>query len=657
MTNWLNKYKLKKFQQPAGPLLPSWYFGDDENSYHQQSLYGWDSSMGKQYAGPDMNIAAHSKAGDLNEAFSHNQTYTSNFGNVANDVQHFYNMGQYTDAIDFMNKYNSNIDTLNNFWKGDVTYRNDTNGHTATDATAHNRLFKDMFNSRSIKGGDIGYQGALEGQAGSQTWLRRADWYDKPLDQLTPEEKAARSFQIDLGNGNKVTYYKDWKGHIRMDNTPPRVPPETPPGTTPPVVTPPGKNPPGSSIFNPAEFRKKTMPNFAWSDWAPLGGVLAVNNLATEWNRSLASKLKSPLEEAPYLQSKVTDAYYTNSALNERASNIKNQFGELAAGTSDINAQQRLMQQGSEQVNPLYVEAANAKQNEFRQTTQQAQEVANKNNLFGVEARNKNNKSAVALGNAILNANAKRNEEWATNVKDFTNKMYNSYTDALQTYRLNELARNAAERSMQGQQEIDKIDQEFADIYRDPTKSSQFDSFLNELKNSYTTTDDRFAGMFSSDQDYNDFMSSLYGENGELTPEAKAKLLELWNTQNDFASKYRGAYNTDLNNLYYMNQVKKKNISNRVALENAQDPYYISNQLHFNWQDKPFGAKNGGTLKAAKGAKLLSNLDAFLKAKTQADKIKSKESIAVDTQMYKNLNAELDRLNKEQLLLLKTIFK
>ncbi len=634
MTNWL-----KKYQNPAGSLTNNIYFRDPNQR--------WLDSVGNTYLNDIYNIIE-------------NSTDKQAIINDINDMQRRH-YGIYT-ANNGVNKpvnYDTNTENYQKDIIGNYNFVNTTGIQGAINNQRYKTDATKQITGDKVTNGKWGTDGYYGGQTDDRRLLGRIT---NGTDDYTPDEVS--NINNRLKNSGIEMYLDPTTNYYMLrplEDTPPRippvVPPVVPPETPPPVAPPPGVNPPGSSIFNPAEFRKKTMPNFAWSDWAPLGATLAVNNLATEWNRSLASKVGAPLEEAPYLQSKVTDAYYTDSALNERASNIKNQFGELAAGTSDINAQQRLMQQGSEQVNPLYAEAANAKQNEFRQTTQQAQEVANKNNLFGVETRNKNNKSAVALRNAILNANAKRNEEWAANAKDFTNKMYNSYTDALQTYRLNELARNAAERSLRGQQEIEEIQRDFADRYRDPTKSSQFNSFLNELKNSYTTTDDRFAGMFSSDQEYNDFMSSLYGENGELTPEAKAKLLELWNMQNDFASKYRSAYNTDLNNLYYINQIKMKNIANRVALENAQDPYYVSNQLHFNWQDRPFGAKNGGTLKAAKGAKLLSNLNAFLKAKTQADRIKSKESIAVDTQMYKNLNAELDRLNKEQLLLLKTIFK
>ena len=201
--------RVRKFQS-AGKF-PQWY----SNLYKFQNLTGWNNTLNQSLAGPSITNenAGHYRAGDLNEAYNKNNSYTSNSNLVGQDLQSYYNSSFNGKPLEtFVNEYNSNAAKIRGYWDEERAYNQQG-------ATEHNRLFKNMFNNRSNDSNNawnIGYDTNLEDVVGSSTWLRRMDRYEKEFDQLSDEEKKSRIHTIDLGNGNYGQVYKKANGDIAI---------------------------------------------------------------------------------------------------------------------------------------------------------------------------------------------------------------------------------------------------------------------------------------------------------------------------------------------------------------------------------------------------------------------------------------------------------
>lgn len=219
----LDLVRVRKFQN-AGKF-PEWY----SKLYKFQNLTGWNNSLNQSLAGPSITNenAGHYRAGDLNEAYTKNNSYTSNPNLVGQDLQSYYDSSFKGKSLDeYVNAYNANAAKIRGYWDQERTYKQ-------SGASEHNRLFKNMFRNRSDNSNNvwnIGYDSNLEDIVGSSTWLRRMDRYEKEFDNLSDEEKKSRIHKIDLGDGNFGYVYKKANGDIAVWNQP-----ETPTTSTNPA--------------------------------------------------------------------------------------------------------------------------------------------------------------------------------------------------------------------------------------------------------------------------------------------------------------------------------------------------------------------------------------------------------------------------------------
>jgi hypothetical protein len=177
-----------------------------------------------------------------------NQAYTSDHDATERDIQSFYNSDYGQSSLeDFVNQYNENAAKIRGTWGvgKDGTLSNTTHSaNTEYGLGEHNRLFRKMFASRSNNAANtpvynIGYQDGktadgheMDDIMGTSTWMRRMDRREKEWsDNLTDEEKKARTFKITLGNGEVGYVYKKANGDIAILN-PSQVVTQTPEPTT-----------------------------------------------------------------------------------------------------------------------------------------------------------------------------------------------------------------------------------------------------------------------------------------------------------------------------------------------------------------------------------------------------------------------------------------
>lgn len=218
----LDLVRVRKFQN-AGKF-PEWY----SKLYKFQNLTGWNNSLNQSLAGPSITNenVGHYRAGDLNEAYTKNNSYTSNPNLVGQDLQSYYDSSFKGKSLDdYVSAYNANAAKIRGYWDQERTYKQ-------SGAQEHNRLFKNMFGNRSDNSNNvwnIGYDSNLEDIVGSSTWLRRMDRYEKEFDNLSDEEKKSRIYKIDLGDGNFGYVYKKANGDIAVWNQPETPAPSTNP--------------------------------------------------------------------------------------------------------------------------------------------------------------------------------------------------------------------------------------------------------------------------------------------------------------------------------------------------------------------------------------------------------------------------------------------
>lgn len=209
----LNLSNVRKFQN-AGKF-PEWY----SKLYKFQNLTGWNNSLNQSLAGSSITNenAGHYRAGDLNEVYTKNNSYTSNPNLVGQDLQSYYDSSFKGKSLDdYVSAYNANAAKIRGYWDQERAYKQ-------SGAQEHNRLFKNMFGNRSDNSNNvwnIGYDSNLEDIVGSSTWLRRMDRYEKEFDNLSDEEKKSRIHKIDLGDGNFGYVYKKANGDIAVWNQP-----------------------------------------------------------------------------------------------------------------------------------------------------------------------------------------------------------------------------------------------------------------------------------------------------------------------------------------------------------------------------------------------------------------------------------------------------
>lgn len=186
-----------------GVKVPAWF----NNIWAHTQLYGWTPELRKDKW--KQQVGFHGDANSLESVYNANTNYTSDKDAVTGDIQNYYSSGTYANKQAFMNAYNNDIDSLNNFFVQKREY--------GSDAGNHANIFKNVYKSRSGSGNlnyDLGYQEDLSPIMGSTMWHRRADRYEKKFDELSDSEKKNRIHKIKLSDGTESYVYKKYNGQI-----------------------------------------------------------------------------------------------------------------------------------------------------------------------------------------------------------------------------------------------------------------------------------------------------------------------------------------------------------------------------------------------------------------------------------------------------------
>lgn len=373
-----NGGRLRRFQTGG------WF----EKLYKQQSLKNWNDALPN--SSWNSNTIFHGHANDLSSVAAANQAYTNDTKAVGQDINDFVKtFDENLTPEQIVALYNENAQKIRSFWDQEVDYN-------TTNAQEHNRLFSKMFRSRSnTQGGNkaynLSYQKNLESKAGSQTWHRRMDRYEKEFNQLTPEERKNRIFTITRivhGKPQVFEVYKKSNGDIALYNdlvdiqdqikqdiqeelkTNPQL------GLTPDEIEQHKPKPSNGSFVGEAQLPAPGLdsPKFDYKELIPdligagrLWASLHTNNRVYD---TVLPSLKPVLKDTYERYSPVTGAFSARQFKNRQAADVMRQSSQ--AFTSDASLAAARMLEGQRQANQLEAEGFLADDQEIRRTQAEA---------------------------------------------------------------------------------------------------------------------------------------------------------------------------------------------------------------------------------------------------------------------------------------------
>lgn len=389
-----------------------------------------------------------------------------------------------------------------------------------------------------------------------------------------------------------------------------------------------------------------------WSDWVPLTMMLAGDSITNSYVNQQQKKMKFPLREAPYLQHRTTGNYLAETQLNQAAQEARQAAGQHL--TSDINQNLRIREQAEKQAGEYEKQAAQLKANTFARESQLAEETRNKNILSGVETANYNTQQNAAAWNNILNANQQQASKNLQSINSYIGNMYESLGETIKTKRLNEQGYQKAYNQYLANKKSQKAREAYTAATSDITKWSNLEgaleAFLSEDNNTYRLDNSGWqaTGAAQIQAGLND---------------AQKRQFINWLTNGTSA----GAQLQRTNWQRYQDQLKSnwydegQEIQNWLAEQNLKVPNFVTDQWNIDWklpsnQVSPLWTpkkKIGGTIIARNGSKLSEFTRQYsreLQHVRRSQDERNKNSL-------KHLDKQLERLNKEQILLLRSAFK
>lgn len=628
--------------------VPQWYL----NLYTQHSL---TDAEGKDNSFTTREEFNQFDTSSLEAPYKGLLSYQSNPEIMKQDAIK-YLQEQQGDINQIINNYNNIVDTLHNTFSDGLTYNQNIGDLRSQFGSIYSS--RNDNNNRSQAYG-IGFIPSLQRTAGNRMWMSRPLAFEKDFENLTDEEKKNRSFKYDL-NGQKYTLYWDKNGKLQLLNpqtntsevpvsnqneVSPEVEEETPQTTT--ETNQPLKGLEFEKVENTSE------PKEFWSDFIPLGGILANNLIASKKTSDLQKQQRFSLFQSPYLNAKVTNNYATRTALNQEAQNLRSIGQNLAESTSDITRGKQLADVYNQQADKYKLQEAQVKENAYNQSLEKANQVQNYNVQNSIKTANENRLKNDYVMNNILNANQRQILQDTSSLNDFIENAYTSYGQYLQTKRLEKARKERADADFDYEQGLKELEQLWNSYNNgleswkneNPVAYQSFVNFAKGFENNPNLTDEQLNNIWNSTDDK-------------------------WTSNTEF-NKYKKQYQDWLKSKETQFQDRYNQLISNYKHRTGNIPQFVTNQWSFpNWFDTNSSRtspafKDGNKIeklkKFAKGGKTIitkkSNnsdyIESIQNTWTKEKEIQFRKSQLREQSLQKNL----DRLSNEQLLQLKALFR
>lgn len=410
-----------------------------------------------------------------------------------------------------------------------------------------------------------------------------------------------------------------------------------------------------STVRNPQDYNsQKKFKRSPWSEWMRMGLQSIANTGSINRKYGLEASKQVPLYTPTYQQSKITNNYQGQTAMSNIAANLRSRLNSASNQSSDMTtnyAQQLAIEDYANQ----YAEKAQAlKTQEYNTSLENAQNIANANDVMSANTADKNKYQLAALHNQILDAKQKKEVELNANFNSTLNNLAASYGKWLQSNRYAKAKWDQNQLQNRFQEEYEN-----ADWYKDYVK------LLNDENSLYNSKS--FTNLITdiNNHKYDDQLGNaeinFISEDGTINQEALKAYLQnhpddelsrtLQKNYNDEYKRIAELYNLNIQKL----QQKYRNLS-------TQSSPIISNQGIFSSGDhrvSPLWSKQGGTITSYDRAKDRANkrFIAYLN-----NNRKEKESVMKNLQIANKsiqdkLARDLGALDRETILLLQKAFK
>ena len=442
--------------------------------------------------------------------------------------------------------------------------------------------------------------------------------------QINPEQ-----WKIARGDG-KWGFIHDFA----LTKTPPIKEPKIPEEKPPTGIVPPKYDNPFDPSLDISLGKPEHIP---WTDWIP--HTMQLINAHTTNNKlaRLQKQMSFPRRMAPQKNAIITDAYAQRQLLEKQ----KQELLARADNTQVSNMDQKMaiMRQAEEQAGKYNDAQSQLQAQEYAQTKKDVNDVANWNLVQRAEVANHKAKVNSAAYNNWLNAESQRLTSNAAARKSYLYDMYKDYGLYKQDQRFNDRAYKDSQLKLQLSDKLTQL----SNIYSqqaDPATWRLLSQYAVELaRNPESGLSDSDIQLINQNSGNSEKVIEVLKNNARFRNLIVAKL----QTGNDETSKsYRAAYESDkarldkdYDNAY--NAAYRQYEGARSAL-----PATVSNQIF-----------DRGLFK--KGGKL-SVLKEVVKQNQREKESNRKASEQFHKRTSKELARQLGALDKEQLMLLKSIF-
>lgn len=367
---------------------------------------------------------------------------------------------------------------------------------------------------------------------------------------------------------------------------------------------------------------------------------------------------KVPLQQAPYKQGILTnEAFTTGQVYQNEATKLQDQATRAASGTSSAEMANDILLEGNKQASQTRMQGAMHQANAYGQSAQNINNIVNENAYNSTATGNANINNLVAGHNAKITAKQQRDARIGEAFQQYANDMNADW----QKYSLSEQMNQdqfLKEKNLSNYQlDLQEAGKTYTSIYSDPMKSKAFLDIYNKAYSDFTKN----SGNSSWYNQNKDWASIFTAEKGTPIAELQAKYYQYLKDHPDAAGDFNAAYTTELNKEQEKYQQEALRLKELYDSANAFFPLQYSTAGWFGYDPNKdnriyrrqyiTSQKEGGSLK---------NNDSFMKwvkYNRERNNDVDKKAIEKSKQYQKDLQLELTRLDRQTLLLLRSIFK
>lgn len=382
-----------------------------------------------------------------------------------------------------------------------------------------------------------------------------------------------------------------------------------------------------------------------WTDGLHLAGIYGNNMIGALRDYNLEMKKQVPLHQASQQNAVVTDGYAERMLNKQALAEARARNAAAASNTSNADVARQMQLDFEGQVGVQSEMQNNAIQaREYKTSLQNAQQVADQNTANRTAVANQNRANLIAQHNAMIDARRKLNATKTAETAGLIQNLDASLNKFNLQEKMNKQYYNHAVNDYMFNKEKSAAYNEYSDILENGHLHAGYEGLMDHLlsggDSALTNNVEDFAALQENRGDFTKTRAILekYAKNN---PEIAAFLSKVDGLQKQAWGAYENKYNSLLANKSYANLFQKQYLGSYPGFER--------DFLNTNWTTLFPSYKKGGKVE-----------DRFIKYVEHTRKVlkdQDDRNKHVQTQAQKKLLRDLDALDRETLLLLRSIFK